>query len=59
MFDEDKLEYEGDILTLDTTEDGKQYCNVRFVGYGNEQTVWVDQLLESHGEDARKQAVDK
>ena len=34
---------------------GKDYCTVQFIGYGNEETIWVEDLLASQGEQARKE----
>jgi len=53
IFQQDGLEYEGTVESIENSEDGK-YSVVKFVGYGNEETVWVKDLLESKGEESRK-----
>ena len=47
IFSEDHLEYEGVLTTVDASEDGKKYATIEFYGYGNVETVWVDDLLPS------------
>ena len=54
IFQEDGLEYEGTIESIDNSDDGK-YALVKFVGYGNSETVWLKDLMESKGDGARKQ----
>eukprot|EP00095_Tigriopus_kingsejongensis_P002641 maker-scaffold441_size170131-snap-gene-0.30 protein:Tk02641 transcript:maker-scaffold441_size170131-snap-gene-0.30-mRNA-1 annotation:"GK19126" len=54
VYSQDEVEYEGQLLTLDTTEDGASYGVVRFVGYGNEETHWTVDLLPSQGDAARE-----
>ena len=53
IYQADGLEYEGVIKTIESSQDG-QYANVQFVGYGNEETIWLQDLLESKGEAARQ-----
>jgi mRNA-degrading endonuclease RelE of RelBE toxin-antitoxin system len=53
VYKEDGLEYEGVIKSIETSGDG-QYTIVQFIGYGNEESIWVQDLLESGGEEARQ-----
>ena len=53
IFKEDGLEYEGLIKSIESTNDG-QYAVVEFIGYGNQECLWLQDLLESNGEDARQ-----
>ena len=46
-------EYEAKIKSIDKTENGQAYCFVRFVGYGNEESVWMEELKPSKGKEAR------
>ena len=34
VYSEDGLEYEGDIIAIESTEEGHKYATVRFIGYG-------------------------
>lgn len=43
----------GIIQSIETSGDG-QYAIVQFIGYGNEDSVWVQDLLKSGGEEARQ-----
>ena len=43
----------GVIKSIETSGDG-QYTIVQFIGYGNEESIWVQDLLESGGEEARQ-----
>ena len=56
IFSVDGMEYEGDIATAPEVdpESGRQYATIRFIGFGNEETIWLDQLLPSQGDAARK-----
>ncbi len=54
VFTEDSLEYEGTITLIGDTDDGK-YAVVTYLGYGNEESVWFQDLMESNGEEARKE----
>ena len=53
VFKEDGLEYEGVVKSIASTDDG-QYAVVEFVGYGNQEAIWFQDLLKSHGEKARQ-----
>ena len=55
VFTDDGVEYEADITTLDKDEHGRQYAELTFIGYNNCQTVWADDILQSKGDEARKQ----
>ena len=58
IFSEDGLEYEGELKEINVS-DGHQYAIVEFLGYGNQETVWTDQLMESAGAKARKAQIDE
>ena len=45
VYKEDGLEYEGVIMSVESTDDG-QYAVVEFVGYGNQETLWLQELLK-------------
>ena len=47
-------EYEAVIMSIDADADGNKYGNVRFVGYNNEETVWLADIVASYGEKAVK-----
>jgi len=55
IFHEDETEYEGELTEMNKDDDGNEYCTVRFLGYGNEVTVWLTDLKPSQGHEARKQ----
>ncbi|RZF41853.1 hypothetical protein LSTR_LSTR005315 [Laodelphax striatellus] len=46
----DGVEYEAQILNI-----SRNQCVIKYLGYGNEETVHVKDLLVSHGEEAREQ----
>ena len=52
LFEVDNNEYEGIIEELAADESGKKYAIVRFVGYGDSQSVWMENLMDSHGKEA-------
>merc|ERR1711894_604998 len=52
IFQADGLEYEGLIKSIDSSEDG-QFAVVQFIGYDNEEAIWLQNLLESKGDQAR------
>ena len=57
-FTQDNLEYEGELVTSETDPDTEfQYGVVRFLGYNNEETKWLDDLKPSNGEEARKRQI--
>ena len=55
VWSEDQNEYEATISSIDKADDGQLVANVTFIGYGNEDRIYVSQLLASHGPDARNQ----
>lgn len=48
------VEYEAEITSIESDENGDKYCVIKFVGYGNEETLWLADLKPSLGEGARK-----
>ena len=54
IYSEDGVEYEGEITAIESDDSGQQYVVVKFVGYGNEDSCWLNDLLPSSGEEARK-----
>ena len=57
MFAEDGEEYEADLTEIRTEDCGNKSASVVFVGYGNVEQVWLDDLLESKPEE-RKAAME-
>jgi len=53
VYKEDGLEYEGIVKSIESTDDG-QYAVVQFIGYGNEEPIWFQELLKSKGDEARQ-----
>ena len=47
------LDYEGIIKSIESTDDG-QYAVVEFIGYANQECIWLQDLLKSNGEEARQ-----
>ena len=58
IFSEDGEEYEGEIKEMGFSDE-HQYAMVEFLGYGNQEPVWTDQLMQSAGEKARKAQMDE
>ena len=58
IFSEDGLEYEGEIKEMEFSDE-HQYAIVEFLGYGNQEPVWTDQLMESAGAKTRKAQIDE
>ena len=54
IYSEDGVEYEGEITAIESDDSGQQFVVVKFVGYGNEDSCWLNDLLPSSGEEARK-----
>ena len=52
IYKQDGLEYEGIVKSIASTDDG-EYAVVEFIGYGNEEPIWFQDLIESKGEEAR------
>ena len=57
VYPEDGLEYEGVIVSIGATEGGDKYATIKFLGYGNEESVWFQDILASRGEEARAQQI--
>ena len=53
VFQDDGVEYEGTIRTIDTDGEGNRYANILYIGYENEETQWLTELKPSQGEAAR------
>jgi len=53
VYQEDGIEYEGIVKSI-ASSDGGDYAVVQFIGYGNEEPFWFQDLLESKGEEARE-----
>ena len=53
IFQADGLEYEGLIKSIASSDNGN-YAVVQFIGYDNEETIWLQNLLESKGDEARQ-----
>ena len=53
VFQEDGVEYEGTIRSIDTDGEGNRYANILYIGFENEETQWLDELKPSQGEAAR------
>ena len=51
VFAEDGAEYEADLTAIRTEDCGNKSATVVFVGYGNTEQVWLDDLLESKPEE--------
>lgn len=49
-YDVDGLDYEAEIKSID---DGAGACVVKYIGYNNEQTVRLEDLIDSWGEEER------
>jgi len=58
IFSEDGLEYEGELKEMNFADEHK-YAIVEFLGYGNQEPVWTDQLMDSAGAKARKAQIDE
>ena len=60
IYKEDGEAYEGLVKSIEGSEsDGGQYAVVQFIGYGNEDTVWLQDLRQSKGEAARRQQTER
>ena len=52
LYREENVFYEAEVIDQGTAE-GYDYLNVRFIGYGNEECVWIEGEVEpSAGPDA-------
>ena len=58
IYSGDACEYEAKILDILADENSNPYANVEFVGYLNQDVIWLEDLMESKGEEARKKQAD-
>ena len=58
IYKEDGLEYEGVVKSIETTNVGS-YAVVEFLGYGNQQPIWFQDILPSKGDEARQKQMGK
>jgi len=54
IWQEDGIEYEGLIKSIEIGQDDYPYAVVQFIGYGNEDAVWLQDLMDSNGEAERE-----
>merc|ERR1712223_1202659 len=59
IYSEDACEYEAKILDILADENSNPYANVEFVGYLNQDGIWLEDLMESKGEEARKKQAEE
>ena len=45
----DGIEYEGLVKSIEFGQDDHPYAVVQFIGYGNEDAVWLQDLMVSNG----------
>ncbi len=55
VYVEDGLEYEATIEDISLSDNGDKYATVELLGHGDRLTVWLVDLVESHGQAARDQ----
>ena len=53
----EQTEYEAEIIEITPDAEGNKYALVRFAGYGNEETVWLDDIIASHGDEVWQKQV--
>ena len=53
---EDQVIYESEIKTLDVA-DGQRYAFVEFLGFGNQDSAWISDLMETQGEKSRQMQI--
>ena len=53
---EDDQVYEAQIIALEESA-GHRYATVKFLGYGNDEHVWLENLMESLGEEVRNEQI--
>ncbi|XP_059094712.1 uncharacterized protein LOC131889588 [Tigriopus californicus] len=58
IFAQDGREYEGELMSVEADQQGEPYGIVQYVGYNNEETQWLSELLETLGEDERKKQIE-
>ena len=56
-FTEDGTEYEGKLTSIEVDSDGNKYGIVRYIGFENEETQWLDDLKPSQGDEARSKQI--
>ena len=49
IWQEDGLEYAGLVKSIGIDQDDHHYAVVQFIGYGNEDAVWLQDLMDSNG----------
>ena len=49
VFQDDGVEYEGTVRSIDTDGEGNRYANILYIGYENEETQWLTELKPSQG----------
>lgn len=55
-YDVDGIDYEAEIISIGDSNDS---CMVKFIGYNNEQSVQLADLIDSWGEDERNKQLDE
>lgn len=50
---EDGVDYEAEIISMDEND----LCLIRYIGYGNEETVKLENLVASWGDEVREQQI--
>jgi len=58
IYKEDGLEYEAVVKSIETTNVGS-YAVVEFLGYGNQQPIWFQEILPSKGDEARQKQMEE
>ena len=49
IWHEDGIEYEGLVKSIEIDQEDHHYAVVQFIGYGNEDAVWLQDLMDSNG----------
>lgn len=55
-YDADGIDYEAEIISIDESNEG---CVVKFIGYNNEQSVQLADLIDSWGAEERNKQLDE
>ena len=53
---EDDQVYEAQIIAFEESA-GHPYAVVKFLGYGNDENIWMENLMESLGEEVRNEQI--
>ena len=53
----EQTEYEAELIAITPDAEGNKYALVRFAGYGNMETVWLDDIIDSHGDEVWQKQV--